>query len=72
MSRWEHDNRIHSEISGGTGELMLSASDAIAWIRACAAITTHPCAKASFEALADTLASDCINATSGFLDRSDP
>lgn len=72
MSRWEHDKRIHSECSRRTGELMLSASDTLAWIRACAGISTHPCAKAAFEALADSLASDCIDATSGFMDRSDP
>ena len=74
MSRWEDDRGIDAEISPVTGEVMLSASDVVAWLRECAKTMEprHLCTP-GIEAIADRLADNWLKATRNLVDEtSDP
>lgn len=73
MSAWESEGRVDSEISRDTGELMISASDVLAWIRSNANTHAgHPCnTDRAYHALADALADSMLDATLGFVDGSE-
>ncbi|WP_374457733.1 hypothetical protein [Nocardioides sp.] len=70
MSRWEQHEAIDGEINAD-GELMISISDTIAWIRACAdGWTDHPCHANAATAIADSLLQHWIDTTSNLVDGS--
>jgi hypothetical protein len=71
MSSWEQDRSVDYQRNATTGELMLSASDVLAWIRFCAlANAAHPCYRIAYTALADQLASTLIDTTRPLVDGS--
>jgi hypothetical protein len=61
---------IAAEYSRLTGELMVSTSDVVTWLRACAKAQPHPCHRLVYDALADELTSFAIDATRHQLDGS--
>lgn len=71
MSRWEQEGSIDAAYRDGTtGELMLSASDVVAWLRH-HATTAKPCRVGPIaDTLADHLSSLCIDATRNLVDGS--
>lgn len=71
MSRWEQDRGIGSSVDPTTGELVLSASDVLAWIRDIAdANAAHPCYHRAYTALGDELADGLLEATRSYVDGS--
>lgn len=70
MSCWEQGEGVDAFVRADPVELMLSASDVIAWLRH-HATTEQPChVGPAAEGLADHLASLCLDATRGLLDGS--
>lgn len=70
MSTWETDETIEAHYHRVTGELMLSASDVLAWIRSTAEIQTHGCHRVAYTAMADRMAEFLIDETRHLVDGS--
>lgn len=68
MSRWEQEQTIEARPSPDNGELMLSASDVVAWLRAHADTIQPRCYGPALECVADNLAGLLLEATRGMLD----
>jgi hypothetical protein len=68
MSRWEHERTIEARRSPENGELMLSASDVVAWLREHAKTITPRCYGPALDCVADSLAGLLLDATRGMLD----
>jgi hypothetical protein len=69
---WHDDRRIRAEISERNGEVMLSASDVVAWLRACAT-EVKPASDRTATAgrLADLLANEWLEAAWTYANASD-
>ena len=68
MSLWEQQQIIEARINCETGELMLSASDVLAWLRAHADTIKPRIHGAALATVADNLASLLLEATRDRLD----
>lgn len=68
MSRWEQHHIIEARRSPGNGELMLSASDVVAWLRAHAQTIQPRIHGPALDCVADNLAGLLLEATRDMLD----
>lgn len=68
MSRWEQGQHIYAEISPVTGEVMLSASDVIAWLRFNGGCIQPVHVRPAAIALADALTDRWLDATRNLID----
>jgi hypothetical protein len=68
---WQNDRSIAAEFSTD-GELMVSMSDLVGWLRDCAAAweTIHPCHARAAEAIANSLTDHWLDTTANLLDGS--
>lgn len=68
MSLWEQARTIEARHSPGNGELMLSASDVVAWLRAHAETIQPRAHGPAVDLIADSLSDLLLDATRSMLD----